>query len=162
MVWGFLWFIRLAFQPECRCFYKNIPIKHWHFLMVCIMVYNTNTWKEDHKMSIVRYVSKKTGRVAVYESTSHYDPETKQSRPIRKYLGTEDPQTGELIPSSGKRGRKKEAGSNTSHNKQEKKETDYRLLAEKQKKEEEIKKAAELLVSSGKSLEEIEAFLQAE
>lgn len=58
-------------------------------------------------MSIVRYVNKKTGRVAVYESTSHYDPEKKQSRPIRKYLGTEDPETGELIPSSGKRGRKK-------------------------------------------------------
>ena len=58
-------------------------------------------------MSIVRYVNKKTGTVALYESTSHYDPVTKQSRPIRKYLGTEDPETGELVPSSGKRGRKK-------------------------------------------------------
>jgi intergrase/recombinase len=38
----------------------------------------------------------------------------------------------------------------------------YEAFAEKQKKEEEIKKAAELLVSSGKSLEEIEAFLQTE
>ena len=27
---------------------------------------------------------------------------------MRKYLGTEDPETGELIPSSGKRGRKKD------------------------------------------------------
>lgn len=86
-------------------------------------------------MSIVRYVNKKTGRVAIYESTSHYDPETKQSRPIRKYLGTEDPETGELVPSSGKRGRKKESGSNTRHNKKEKAETDYRLLAETLKKE---------------------------
>ena len=60
-------------------------------------------------MSIVRYVNKKTGVVALYESTSYYDPETKQSRPKRKYLGTEDPETGELIPSSGKRGRKKKA-----------------------------------------------------
>jgi len=58
-------------------------------------------------MSIVRYVNKKTGTVALYESTSCYDPVTKQSRPKRKYLGTEDPETGELIPSSGKRGRKK-------------------------------------------------------
>lgn len=58
-------------------------------------------------MSIVRYLNKKTGVVSIYESTSHYDPETKQSRPKRKYLGTEDPVTGELIPSSGKRGRKK-------------------------------------------------------
>lgn len=32
--------------------------------------------------------------VSWYESTSHYDPETKQSRPIRKYLGREDPFTG--------------------------------------------------------------------
>lgn len=58
-------------------------------------------------MSIVRYVNKKTGAVALYESTSHYDPETKQSRPRRRYLGIEDPETGALIPSSGKRGRKK-------------------------------------------------------
>lgn len=57
-------------------------------------------------MSIVKYTNKKTGVVTWYESTSHYDPDTKQSRPIRKYLGTEDPVTGKLIPSSGKRGRK--------------------------------------------------------
>ena len=59
-------------------------------------------------MSIVRYTNKKTGIVSLYESTSYYDPETKQSRPKRKYLGTEDPETGELIPSSGRRGRKKQ------------------------------------------------------
>lgn len=60
-------------------------------------------------MSIVKYTNKKTGVVTLYESTSHYDPETKQSRPVRKYLGREDPVTGELIPSSGKRGRKKDS-----------------------------------------------------
>lgn len=60
-------------------------------------------------MSIVRYTNKKTGVVSLYESTSHYDPETKQSRPVRKYLGTEDPETGQLIPSSGRRGRKASA-----------------------------------------------------
>lgn len=59
-------------------------------------------------MSIVKYTNKKTGVVTLYESTSHYDPETKQSRPVRKYLGREDPVTGELIPSSRKRGRKKD------------------------------------------------------
>lgn len=58
-------------------------------------------------MSIVRYTNKKTGVVTLYESTSHYDPISKQSRPSRKYLGQEDPVTGELIPSSGKRGRKR-------------------------------------------------------
>ena len=62
-------------------------------------------------MSIVRYTNKKTGVVTLYESTSHYDPETKQSRPVRKYLGIEDPETGKLIPSSGQRGRKKTDGS---------------------------------------------------
>lgn len=36
----------------------------------------------------------------------------------------------------------------------------YEAFAEKQRKEEEIQKTAELLVSSGKSLQEIEAFLQ--
>lgn len=65
-------------------------------------------------MSIVRYVNKKTGAVSIYESTSHYDPVTKQSRPIRKYLGREDPETGELIPSSGKRGRKPKSQGETS------------------------------------------------
>lgn len=86
-------------------------------------------------MSIVRYVNKKTGKVAIYESTSHYDPETKQSRPIRKYLGTEDPSTGELIPSSGKRGRKKPSESSARHNKNKEQETDYKFLAESLKKE---------------------------
>lgn len=105
------------------------------FILVCVIIYNTNTRREIDKMSIVRYVNKKTGRVALYESTSHYDPETKQSRPIRKYLGTEDPETGELIPSSGKRGRKKESENNTDYNKKEKMETDYKLLAETLKKE---------------------------
>ena len=57
-------------------------------------------------MSIVRYTNKKTGQVMLYESTSYYDPETKQSRPKRKYLGIEDPETGELIPSSGRRASK--------------------------------------------------------
>ena len=86
-------------------------------------------------MSIVRYVNKKTGKVALYESTSHYDPETKQSRPIRKYLGTEDPETGILIPSSGKRGRQKASGSGTSHGKKKEPGTDYKFLAETLKKE---------------------------
>ena len=58
-------------------------------------------------MSIVKYTNKKTGYVAVYESTSYYDPGTKQSRPKRKYLGHEDPITGEFIPSNGQRGRRK-------------------------------------------------------
>lgn len=57
-------------------------------------------------MTLVRHKDKKSGRVYVYESTPHYDPISKQQRPKRKYLGVEDPVTGEIIPSAGKRGRK--------------------------------------------------------
>ena len=57
-------------------------------------------------MSIVKHTDKKSGRTYVYESTPHYDPVSKQQRPTKKYLGMLDPETGELIPSSGKRGRK--------------------------------------------------------
>lgn len=56
--------------------------------------------------TIVKHYDKKSGKIRVYESTPHYDPVTKQSRPIRKYLGTLDPETNELIPSSGRRGRR--------------------------------------------------------
>lgn len=103
--------------------------------MACVTIYDTNTGKVDGKMSIVRYVNKKTGRVTIYESTSHYDPKTKQSRPIRKYLGTEDPETGKLIPSTGKRGRKKKTEGDTGRDGKEKTGTNYRLLAETLKKE---------------------------
>ena len=61
-------------------------------------------------MSIVKY-KLSNGQIAVYESTSYYDPEKKQARPKRKYLGMEDPATGELIPSSGKRGRRSKQNS---------------------------------------------------
>lgn len=64
-------------------------------------------------MSIVRYTNPTTGRVTVYESTSYYDPVLKQSRPKRKYLGTEDPETGELIPSSKRPGRPRKHDQNS-------------------------------------------------
>ncbi len=86
-------------------------------------------------MSIVRHKDKKSGSIIVYESTSHYDPVTKQSRPKRKYLGIEDPVTGELIPSSGKRGRRKvivngdvPVEKKTETETEAKLEPDYRLL----------------------------------
>jgi hypothetical protein len=90
--------------------------------------------KEGEKMSLVRYTNKKTGVVTVYESTSHYDPVTKQSRPIRKYLGVEDPETGKIIPSSGKPGRKK-ATESAGRPAVKKEGIDYKLLYEKEKKE---------------------------
>ena len=55
-------------------------------------------------MSIVKYKNQ-SGVTYAYEATSRYDPATKQSRPTRKYLGRVDDETGEIIPTAGKRGR---------------------------------------------------------
>ena len=68
-------------------------------------MYNHYTKGDNIMPTIVKHYDKKTGKTRVYESTPRYDPVTKQSRPKRKYLGTLDPDTGELIPSSGRRGR---------------------------------------------------------
>ena len=83
-------------------------------------------------MSIVRYTNKQTGVVTVYESTSYYDPILKQSRPKRKYLGIEDPVTHEIIPSSGKRGRKPVNPVEDEHNEEEYREMYLRLQKEQQ------------------------------
>lgn len=55
-------------------------------------------------MAIVKYTLKNGTQVA-YDSTAHWDSARKQNRPIRKYLGKVDPDTGNIIPSTGKRGR---------------------------------------------------------
>jgi hypothetical protein len=67
--------------------------------------------KEVREMTIVKYKNQ-SGVTYAYEQTSAYDPEKKQSRPVRKYLGRVDPETGEIISTKGKRGRppKKQAG----------------------------------------------------
>ncbi len=57
-------------------------------------------------MAIVKYKNQ-SGRIYAYESTSYWDPDKKQSRPVRKYLGRVDPETGEIISTKGKRGRPK-------------------------------------------------------
>lgn len=55
-------------------------------------------------MAILKYANQ-SGVVYAYESISEWDPEKKQSRSKRKCLGRVDPDTGEIIPTSGKRGR---------------------------------------------------------
>lgn len=55
-------------------------------------------------MAIVKYTHKDGSQYA-YSSLARWDPIRKQNRPIRKYLGKVNPTTGEIIPSSGKRGR---------------------------------------------------------
>ncbi len=55
-------------------------------------------------MAIIKYANQ-SGAVYAYESISEWDPEKKQSRSKRKCLGRVDPDTGEIIPTSGRRGR---------------------------------------------------------
>ena len=58
-------------------------------------------------MSISKYRNSKTGIVYCYESVAVWDRERKQSRPQRTYLGRWDETTQSIIPTEGKRGRKK-------------------------------------------------------
>lgn len=57
-------------------------------------------------MAIIKQYHADTDTTYVYESTSYWDSEKKQSRSKRKLLGKLDPQTGDIIP-TGTRGRKK-------------------------------------------------------
>lgn len=75
-------------------------------------------------MAIVKYKNQ-SGITYAYESISEWDPVKKQSRPKRKYLGRVAPETGEIIPTAGKRGRPKK-----NSNMQEEKAADYKSLFE--------------------------------
>ena len=75
-------------------------------------------------MSIVKYKNQ-SGITYAYESTSSYDPVTKQSRPKRKYLGRVDDETGEIISTKGKRGRPRKDPSDKKDSKDPK---DYKEL----------------------------------
>ena len=59
-------------------------------------------------MSTVRQ-RRKNGSVYVYDSRNVWDKDLKKYRAVRTYLGREDPVTGELIPSSGRPGRRAQA-----------------------------------------------------
>lgn len=58
--------------------------------------------------SIIKKLNKQSGVTYVYESESYWDKEKKQPRSKRKLVGKIDEETGEIVPTSGKRGRKKE------------------------------------------------------
>ena len=49
---------------------------------------------------IVFQTNKKTGVKYAYESVSYWDPDKKQPRSRRKYIGKVDPETGEIIYSN--------------------------------------------------------------
>ena len=59
-------------------------------------------------MAIVKYKNQ-SGITYAYEAVSKYDPSSKSSRPVRKYLGRVDPETGEIIPTAGKSGKPEDA-----------------------------------------------------
>ena len=58
-------------------------------------------------MPIVKYTNPKTGIVYAYESTGKWNPQTQRNEPVRTYPGRVDPETGEIIPTGGKRDRKR-------------------------------------------------------
>ncbi|MBS4457069.1 transposase, partial [Aerococcaceae bacterium zg-A91] len=64
-------------------------------------------------MTLVRMKNKKTGITYVYESTSYYDKEKKQSRPKRKLIGKIDPETGEIVPTTPRTAPKKKRQTDT-------------------------------------------------
>lgn len=57
-------------------------------------------------MAIIKQYHADTDTTYVYESTSYWDADKRQSRSKRRLLGKLDPETGEIIP-TGSRGRKK-------------------------------------------------------
>lgn len=56
--------------------------------------------------SIIKKLNKQTGITYVYESESYWDKEKKQPRSKRKLIGKIDEQTGEIVPTGGRKGRK--------------------------------------------------------
>ena len=84
------------------------------------------------------------GPTYAYESTSYWVKDLGQPRSTRKYLGVVDESTGEIIPSSGKRGRK--SGSNqTENNSLPNTSSDADLLAAKDREIRELKQQLEEL-----------------
>lgn len=57
--------------------------------------------------SIIKKLNKQTGVTYVYESESYWDKKKKQPRSKRKLIGKIDEQTGEIVPTGGRKGRKK-------------------------------------------------------
>lgn len=56
--------------------------------------------------SIIKKFNKQTGVTYVYESESYWDKEKKQPRSKRKLIGKIDEQTGEIVPTGGRKNRK--------------------------------------------------------
>lgn len=96
-----------------------------------------------------------------YESVSYWDPELKQARSKRKLIGKLDPETGEIVPTSGKPGRKKGSKNKSREEKAQDHQQvadamndHYRSLYEKQKdKNEQLREEVKALKKSLSALE---------
>lgn len=55
--------------------------------------------------SIIRSLDRRSGITYVYESESYWDREKKAPRSRRRLIGKVDPETGEVVPTSGTRRR---------------------------------------------------------
>ncbi len=59
-------------------------------------------------MAIIHQFDKRSGITYAYESISQWDKEKKMSRAKRTLIGRVDPDTGEIIPTDGRRRKNKE------------------------------------------------------
>ncbi len=89
----------LRFQPKLNTQSKISVTIHSQFKFSLIRKFLRGLlfyWHNELKIVVIKR-GKKTGKTRVYESTPHYDPVTKQSRPKRKYLGTLEYKTNRCI-----------------------------------------------------------------
>ena len=54
-------------------------------------------------MGIIYQTDKRAGITYAYENKAYWDKEKKQSRSTRKLIGRVDPDTGEIVPTAGRR-----------------------------------------------------------
>lgn len=59
-------------------------------------------------MAIIHQFDKRSGITYAYESIAQWDKEKKMSRAKRTLIGRVDPETGEIIPTDGRRRKNKE------------------------------------------------------
>lgn len=104
--------------------------------------------------SIIRSLDRRSGITYVYESESYWDKNKKAPRSRRKLIGKVDPETGEVVPTSGTRRRAME--------RQAAEEAEARAAVDTAGTEPmsgDVKQCTEALVSALARLESVEAEL---
>ena len=105
-------------------------------------------------MAIIKYANQ-SGTVYAYESISEWDPVKKQSRSKRKCLGKVDPDTGEIVPTSGKRGRPPKEGKNAAASESHENMLPSAVLNKLRSDYEECKKQNQELLTENKKLKAV-------